>query len=439
MDNNKLISEVKKNISQYKKILLAFSGGLDSTVLLHLLVQLRNKYLNFELRAVHINHELNINSNIWVNYCKKQCFFLKVPLIIKKVKINKNLGGIEAAARNARYTAFNLILKTHEILITAQHLDDQSETFFLALKRGSGISGLSSMALKREFGNNILLRPLINFTHKSLKIYAKKNKLSWINDDSNKNLRFDRNFLRLQILPLLNCRWPYFSSSVARSANFCAEQKQLLNELLIDKLNNLLETDNSLCINGLMKYSLICRFALLRHWCIYNHVTPPSYKQLQNIFKEVIFSRIDAQPCLRLGSYQIRRFQNRLYLLYKMENLYNISLNWSRKLPLILPDKLGTLISNQGNFCLRAPNFMQSVNIRFNAKGHFHIIGRTHSRSIKKIWQELHLPPWLRNRIPLIYYDNQLIAAINIFICKEGQILDKKKSWCVHWKKNNLK
>ncbi|AEW44392.1 tRNA(Ile)-lysidine synthetase [Serratia symbiotica str. 'Cinara cedri'] len=437
MEINKLVSQVLHQLSQHRKLLVAFSGGMDSTVLLHLLVQLRQKHPEFQLRALHVHHGINMLADTWVDFCEQQCKSWQVPLKIQLVKLAAKDHGIEAAARVARYTAFNTTLQVGEVLITAHHLDDQSETFLLALKRGSGPSGLSSMAVSSRLVNYLLLRPFLNCSRMQLKNYAEYYKLSWIEDDSNKNTRFDRNFLRLYVLPLLNKRWPYFTSAVARSASLCSEQEKLLDELLAERLHTLLAEDHSLVIDGLLRCSPVCRYALLRRWISIHGVILPSRKQLQYLWDEVACSRIDAAPRLQLGSYQIRRFRGRLYLLPLMANIRNIQLNWLRISPLSLPDGLGILISGKGELYLRAPQPSQKVSIRFSAHGSLRILGRTHSRPIKKLWQELAVAPWLRERTPLVYYDEQLIAALGVFICEEGRVLDKEQPWRLHWNKNH--
>ncbi|UDG79449.1 tRNA(Ile)-lysidine synthase [Candidatus Ecksteinia adelgidicola] len=437
MYNNQLIKQVEYYLGNNKKLLVAFSGGLDSTVLLYLLLQLYQKNSTLQIRAIHIHHGLSNFSDTWVNHCRWQCAIWNISLIIQKVHVDVHIDGVEAAARKMRYKVFKNTLQNDEILVLAQHLDDQCETFLLALKRGSGPAGLSGMSICTNFKKNLILRPLMNFSRFQLQNYAKSNNLSWIEDDSNKNLRFDRNFLRIKILPLLTQRWPYFSSSVFRSAFLCYKQEKLLDELLNKELNALLTEDKALIIKKLLTRSLEHCFALLRRWITLHNVCLPSLKQLHCLWNEVIFSRIDAKPQLKLKFYQIRRFHGLLYLLPLMENLRNIQINWSQDTRVILPDKLGHIISGKGDIHLRAPSDKQKVSIRFGGHGIIRIIGRVHSRSIKKLWKEFKIPPWERDRIPLIYYDEQLIAALNVFICEEGKILNNKNVLQLFWDKNS--
>ncbi|MFS7185839.1 tRNA lysidine(34) synthetase TilS [Serratia proteamaculans] len=435
MNSNQLSAQLARQLGAHRHLLVAFSGGLDSSVLLHLLVGLRQQLPDLQLRAVHVHHGLSAFADQWVAHCRQQCAAWQLPLVVQHVQVDSQHGGIEAAARAARYSAFASTLAAGETLLTAQHLDDQCETFLLALKRGSGPAGLSAMAAQTALGENSLLRPLLGHSRQQLEAYAQQHQLSWIDDESNQDSRFDRNFLRLQILPLLNQRWPHFAAATARSASLCAEQEQLLDELLAEQLHLLLDEDRTLAIDGLLTCSPARRFALLRRWIAVFGVTMPSREQLQRLWDEVALSRADAEPQLQLGQYQIRRFRRRLFLLPLMADLHDIWLSWSLNGPLTLPDGLGELVSGEGDICLCAPQPQQKVSIRFTAQGKHRILGRTHSRPIKKLWQELGIPPWQRERIPLIYYDDQLIAALGVFVSEAGQVPEGQHPWRLHWRK----
>lgn len=435
MKSNQLSAQLARQLGANRHLLVAFSGGLDSTVLLHLLAMLRLQLPELQLRAVHVHHGLSTFADRWAAHCQQLCAAWRLPLVVQHVQVDGSQGGIEAAARAARYAAFASTLEAGEVLLTAQHLDDQCETFLLALKRGSGPAGLSAMAAEATRGDHSLLRPLLGISREQLEAYAQQHKLTWVDDDSNQNPRFDRNFLRLQVLPLLNQRWPHFAAATARSASLCAEQEQLLDELLAEQLHALLDEDNALAIEGLLVCSAARRFAVLRRWIASFDVTMPSREQLQRLWEEVALSRDDAEPQLQLRQYQIRRFRRRLYLLPLMADLRDLSLNWSLAEPLTLPDGLGTLVSGEGDICLRAPQPQQKVSIRFAAQGKLRILGRTHSRPIKKLWQELGIPPWQRERIPMVYYDDQLIAALGVFVCEDGQIPEGQQPLRLHWHK----
>ncbi|WKA63444.1 tRNA lysidine(34) synthetase TilS [Pectobacterium aroidearum] len=416
-------------------ILLAYSGGLDSSVLLHLLVAVRQRS-GLAIRAAYIHHGLNPLADSWAEHCRQQCERWRVSFASLPVVVEAQNGGIEAGARTARYQALQAHLQEGETLLTAQHLDDQSETFLLALKRGSGPAGLSAMAAQSTLGQHRLIRPLLGFSRLQLEAYALRHQLHWIEDDSNQDERFDRNFLRRQILPRLTQRWPHFSSAVARSAELCAEQEQLLDELLEESLQRLCQPDGALSIDGLVPLSPVRRFALLRRWLAQQGATMPSREQLQRLWDEVAMSRQDAEPVLQLNQQQIRRFRQYLYLLPLMASLQDRILPWQpTSCPLSLPDNLGTLLLADSGMTVRAPENGETVSIRFSTRGTVHIVGRAHGRHIKKLWQELGVPPWWRGRTPLVFYNEQLIAAVGRFVTWEGQVREHQLVWHIVWEK----
>ncbi|XKM13489.1 tRNA lysidine(34) synthetase TilS [Orbaceae bacterium ac157xtp] len=416
-----ILSTVASKIDFTKPIMVAFSGGVDSTVLLHALVSLKQqKAVNVPLTAIYIHHGISKNADAWASHCQKQCDTWQVPLVIEKVTLNLAQGNIEEQARNARYQAIAKHLAPDCVLCTAQHLDDQSETFFLALKRGSGPKGLSAMPEVATFGRNCLIRPLLTLSRQQIEEYASALNLSWVEDESNQDDHYDRNFLRLKVLPILNQRWAHFNEMVARSAELCQQQEQLLDELLIDEFNQLIAVDKSIAIPPFFNFSENRRNALLRMWFKFHEVPMPSRKQMTLIWLTVFNAKEDANPQFILNNKQLRRFQNRLYLLPIFVDLQQVNLMWNLADSLSLPDNLGTLLPIYDKTDCRLPNKDEKVTVRFVAQGHFRIVGRIGSRSIKKLWQELNIPPWLRTRIPLVYYNDTLITAVGVFVTQEG-------------------
>lgn len=409
------------SITAHRHFLLAFSGGLDSTVLLHQLVLWREQQPDIRVRAIHIHHGLSLNADSWVAHCQQVCARLQVPLQVEYVTLRDEGLGIEGHARQARYQAFREALRPAEVLVTAQHLDDQSETFLLALKRGSGPAGLSAMAEDSPFADSRLLRPLLNTPREQLLEHAQRYGLVWIEDESNQDDRYDRNFLRLRVLPLLQQRWPHFSRAVARSASLCAEQEQLLDELLAEELGGLISPEGSLAIAPLMAKSAVRRAALLRRWLAQQEVAMPSREMLARLWQEVALAREDAAPCLHLGTGDVRRYQQQLWWVKTLPGHSKTQLTWQDiTSPLALPNGLGQLRLIAGGE-LRLPREGEAVSIRFNAPGTLHIVGRNGGRKLKKIWQELGVAPWLRDTTPMLFYGETLIAAAGVFITREGQ------------------
>lgn len=429
-----IVKQVACVIQERSRILVAFSGGLDSSVLLHTLVTLRATQLPaLQLRAVYVHHGLSMHADQWGEHCAQVCAAWQVSFQLLRVQVDVGHKGVEAAARDARYQAIARIIDTDETLLTAQHNDDQCETFFLALKRGSGPAGLASMAMEKAFAQSQQLRPLLPISRHQLADYAAKHQLTWIEDESNQDDRFDRNFLRLHIMPSLRQRWPHFPEAVARSAQLCAEQECLLDELLHSTLQSAINKEGALDIAALQNISVIKRYALLRRWLARFSMPFPAKEQLQRIWQEVALARKDAEPVLKLGEHYIRRFRQRLYVLPLISSLKAWRLAWNSDQPLILPESLGTLTWASMGVAVRAARKEESVSIRFGAQGMQRIVGREHARSIKKIWQEQGIPPWQRERIPMLYYNDELIAALGVFITQAGSAQNLISTWYIHW------
>lgn len=414
------LKSVADILHPHRSILVAFSGGLDSTVLLHKLVCWRDRSPGVALRAIHIHHGLSANADAWVTHCTQICAQWGVPLEVARVTLADNGLGVEARAREARYAAFRAALLPGEVLVTAQHLDDQCETLLLALKRGSGPAGLSAMAVASDFAGSKLLRPLLAEKRQDLERWAVMHQLQWIEDESNQDDTYDRNFLRLRVLPLLSQRWPHFAEAAARSAALCGEQEQLLDELLAHELNTLMGDAGQLAIEPLINVSEPRRAALLRRWLAQHHATMPSRAMLERLWQEVALARDDANPLLRLGQFEVRRFQQQLWWIPVYARQIPVTLEWTNTTqPLSLPD--GSKLQLMTGTEIRAPEANEPVNVRYTASGTLHIVGRHGGRKLKKLWQEMGVAPWLRETTPLLFYGETLIAAAGYFVTREGQ------------------
>ncbi|EHM51332.1 tRNA lysidine(34) synthetase TilS [Yokenella regensburgei] len=427
--------EIAHSLAPRQRFLVAFSGGLDSTVLLHQLMCWRQQNPAIQLRAIHIHHGLSANADDWVIHCQQLCQQWDIPLEVVRVTLVDEGKGIEAHAREARYAAFRTSLREGEALVTAQHQNDQCETFLLALKRGSGPAGLSAMPTVADFAGSELLRPLLNCSRDELLTWAQQHNLSWIEDESNQDDAYDRNFLRLRVVPVLTRRWPHFAQAVARSAALCGEQEQLLDELLAAELSALVTDEGTLLLAPLESMSAVKRAALLRRWLSMHTRQMPSREMLGRIWQEVAQAREDAAPCLRLGDFEIRRYQQQLWWLPLQQRYAEAIFPWGDiSEPLILPSAMGALALEPGG-TLRAPAHDEVVTIRFKASGVLHIVGRQGGRKLKKIWQELGVAPWRRDTTPLLFYGETLIAAAGVFVTREG-LADEGQGLALTWRKN---
>lgn len=334
-----------------------------------------------------------------------------------------------------RIKRYNLIYKHlyfDEILLTGHHLNDQCETLILALKRGSGPTGISGMSKKNNLGEKKIIRPLLKETKKELKKWAQKNNLTWIKDFSNYNINHDRNFIRHKIIPILEKRWPFFLRNCFRTTTICKQEVKLKNIFLEKKIKNFINSSNDLNIKKFNQMPKEIVKELIRYWILSKNVKAPSYKIIKCIYKEVIFSKKDANPKIIIQKNTIRRYKNFLYFIKNQEKINNILLFWhDTEKKINLPNNLGYLVKNNQGIKIPAPKKSQLINIRFQHEGKILILGRDKRRKMKKIWQEHNVPPWFRNQIPLLFYDDYFISALGIFT-----VINEKKyknSWRISW------
>ncbi|WP_439256744.1 tRNA lysidine(34) synthetase TilS [Lonepinella sp. BR2271] len=423
----RLVTEFQSQL-QHTHYLIALSGGLDSTALVSLMAKAREKQPHLQLRAVHIHHGLHPHADHWVSHCEQLCQQFAIPLLVKKVQVD-HTNGLEQGAREARYQAIADSRLPNEIVVTAHHLQDQAETFFLALKRGSGVQGLGAMPPYAALNGMPIFRPLLTSSRQQLEHYVQAEKLTWVEDDSNADLRYDRNFLRHQVLPTLRQRWPHFDQMVARSAQHCAEQQQLIHQLLAEDFQHHFDPhQGTLSIVQWSEYPALKQNALLRMWLAALHHPMPSVVQLAHIKKEVIAARADAMPHYVLGNKVIRRYQQRLYLTDHLADISHFQQPLSPELRLKLPDNLGALwleknpdfftaVWQQANQLhhLDLPFTALPIWVKFAYSGSVQLVGQKMRRDIKKIWQQFNVPVWQRQRIPLIFYGDKLQGAVGLF------------------------
>ncbi|MEZ9553666.1 tRNA lysidine(34) synthetase TilS [Vibrio splendidus] len=422
------------------RLIVAFSGGVDSRVLLELAAQYAQTH-GIECCAVHVHHGLSNNADHWAKQCQTWCDALSVSLAVERVSLDIDSGeSVEKLARDARYNAFQKHLSFGDVLITGQHIDDQLETFLLALKRGSGPKGLSSMAKVMSFGEAFIVRPLLSVTRSDIEASAHDMDLTWVEDESNQDLRFDRNFIRHQVTPTLTERWPSFRESVSRSAQLCAEQELLLDELLESHFQQALGDSQNLSIEALSQHSDLLRARLLRMWLSHCNQPMPSQKQLKLIWDEVACAQADANPKLVLNDAEVRRFNHQLYLVRETKDLSDWQSHLSMGESLTLPDGLGELRLNSAlsdgasnhrdvqSFSLSDTN--ATLRVIFNPEGlSAHPVGRGHSRKLKKLFQEYQVPSWLRRRTPILMDGDRVIAVLGLFVDKNYEGQDCEALW----------
>ncbi|WP_433739029.1 tRNA lysidine(34) synthetase TilS [Pseudomonas putida] len=406
---------------------IAFSGGLDSTVLLHLLAHLAKNQSLPALSAIHVHHGLQVAADAWPEHCRAQCEALGVPLRVIRVRVQSG-ASLERAARDARYAAFSEITQTNEVLLTAQHRDDQAETLLFRLLRGAGVRGLSGMPWHRPLGGGTMLRPLLDVARRELEAYAAEHQLSWVEDPSNQDQQFSRNYLRQQVFPVLTSRWPQALATMARSAAHLSEAQELLDELAqidLSQARSASEFDwlglPSLELATLESLSSARQRNALRHWL--EPLTRLPDSDHWSGWESLRDATGDARPIWGLADGQLHRAGGRIWWL---------SGNWLRSplpvevwtqpsLPLSLPDNGVLTLSGQ------IPD--GPLQIRYREGGEImDLPGRGH-RDLKRLLNERAVPSFVRGRLPLLFQGERLLAVANLAGLDGGAV----GGWHLHW------
>lgn len=416
------------------RLLVAYSGGLDSHVLLHSLAQLRNREADsFRLEALHVHHGISAEADDWVGHCETICQRLAVPLRIRYVEQQASAASLENQLRKARYRIFEEELGDGELLALAHHADDQAETLLLRMLRGAGPKGLGGMPETRPLGGGCLVRPLLGFTRADLEVYARQHQLSWVEDDSNTDTGIDRNYLRHEVMPKLAERWPQVTETFARNAQVNAEADAVLTYFLQRELAaEVSASGGGLGCDWLQGYPSGVQHNLLRSWLQAQGLPLPGYRHLQQALDEVVGAARDAKPLLSWPGVELRRYQGVLYASRPL-GLHDAQacLNW--RLPDTL-DLLGAgslearLERGQG---VRIPQDAR-VTVRFRQGGErCRIAGQ--SRLLKKQLQAWQVAPWLRDRVPLLYVNGELAAVADLCICEGFQAREQQQGFVVKW------
>ncbi|MFT5720043.1 MAG: tRNA(Ile)-lysidine synthase [Motiliproteus sp.] len=402
------------------EIWIAYSGGLDSRVLLQLAVEAG---LNCEgrLRAVHIHHGLQAQADSWAQHCHSVCEQLGVELQVRQVRIGAG-NSLENQARIARYRVFESLLAEGDLLLQGHHADDQAETLLLRLMRGSGVRGLAAIPGSRPLGRGLLLRPLLACPRALLARYAAERQLDWIEDPSNLDTLHDRNYLRAQVLPQLIQRWPGAVASLGLSACNSAAAQHLCQELAVIDLRGCLQADAGLSIAALGQLSMARRDNLLRYWLQMLAGVLPDAALLQRLWGELANARADAQPQMRLGGLWLRRFEAGLYLLPELSEgvagqVWDWALASDRGSELRLPGGRLRCEPVIGSGLALPKTGRLQVRLRQGGE-RIQLPGRVGSRSLKKLLQQQGLAPWQRSQLPLIYAGERLLAVADLWLAE---------------------
>ena len=469
-----LLNHLPNDVTQ--PLVAACSGGVDSIVLLHELAALANTQgVTHKIIVCYVNHGLSEQAVQWHNVVKLQCDQLGMLFVGKQVSLDtSSKQSLEAQARTARYLALKEVAGENGVVITAHHQDDQVETFLLALKRGAGIKGLGAMqthsVIKTACGSLNIVRPLLTINRKEIEERALSLNLNWVEDESNTDQQFDRNFLRQTVIPLLNDRWAGIKQAIVRTSEHCQDAQKILDEVAREDLTRCLTPNNQLQVDQLLTLSESRFNYAIRYFLAQQQELMPSRQVLAQV-KQQLLADADKTPQVKIGDKWLRRYKNSLMLTH---NYAELSL-WKTTVNLLslqhtdvsvtLPDTLGNLVfsfdsssANNHNSSVNSRN-SSSNNSEYKYAASFYIPEniteltlcfshdnptclpdfRQRSRSLKKVLQELDIPPWERKHIPLLFDENNtLLSAIGHFIVQPYHVEPKSLSTGsikvnVHW------
>jgi len=459
-----LPAQIERFVADYcqptTRIVIGLSGGVDSVVLLDLLA--KSTVDNQQIIAVHVNHGLNKLAHNWGLFCQQLCENYAITFALEPVHLT-SASNLEAQARQARYQALAKYISSDDVLVTAQHLDDQAETVLLALKRGAGVLGLAAMPSSLAFNQGRHNRPLLNIGRKEIEHYAHRHQLHWIEDDSNLDCRFDRNYLRHQIMPKLNQRWQGFSENLARSASLLGQSIELLDELAVIDYDKVQAASGGLLVAVVGGLSAARQNNVIRYWLRQHQLVMPSQAQLQQITAQMLTATLDSDPIVEVCGAQIRRYQGVMMVVTPQPDISEQVIAWRGEPTISLPNQLGKLEFSQHHYSdhkdteshgiakndctspnidrqtlvrLIAPRDRQ-VEIRFSVVGSYKAwpIGRDKRRVVKKLWQEFNIPTWQRSQIPLVFFDQQLVAALGVWVEQGYQGCINQPNVVIRWHK----
>ncbi len=412
------------NLDKTENILIGYSGGLDSTVLLHIVVGLASKLNSITIEPIHINHGVNPAAKQWIKHCRSFCEKLNLSLTVDNFSLQQIKSNREAVYRRTRYKAFANHLQENDVLLTAHHQQDLAETVLFNLFRGAGVSGLRGMKAVRQFSCGYHLRPLLSVSRRCLSEYARHYKLSWIEDPSNQDLDFDRNYIRHKILPLINKRWPASLKSISRTAELLNQIEIILNELAEQDLVSAQAIRFPGVINGLylsvldidavLNLSEQRQINLLKNWIRSHASLLVSSEQLAQIH-QTLCQKSDSSGLFELNNIQLRAFNGYLYLMEKLPQAGVAEFKYTTVKESILFEQLGLRLEiKTGKYPAR---------LQFKPRhGGETIHQNSQTKSLKTIYQQKSIPPWERKLIPLVYVDDVLVAVPGV-VYADGSVI----------------
>jgi tRNA(Ile)-lysidine synthase len=396
----------------YNRLYIGFSGGLDSTVLLHLITQ--QPTLKSKVIAIHVNHHIQDCADEWQTHCQQVCTTLGIKLITESCLLtdSQQKGNIEANAREARFNCFSKHDQSNDLLLLAHHQQDQAETLLLRLLKGSGPSGLAAIKSHSVLQGMNVYRPLLKTAKQLIKCYAKKNALNWVEDPSNQQIDLQRNYLRNKILPLLKEEFGDIVTTLNRSAALCHEQNKYVNKKIAPIFDKLQITPEQLQLPAFQLLEDFEKKIVIRMWLTQHNLRLPSAAKLSDFIVALSIAAKDKNPRLDQENYVIQRYQDKLYLYQPSPARLQDKIIWLPPYPPIKLPELNLTITLEPASTEQANLYLHKclpITISHRLGGEV-ICYRNQTKSVKKLLQEMQIPPWQREKLLLVSDNTQLIS-----------------------------
>lgn len=409
----------------HPRFIVAYSGGLDSTVLLHALASIDAS----RVQAVHVHHGLQASADHWAEHCARFAARLAVPFTLLKAALPaRDDAGPEAAARAARYALLGSVMSAGDCLVTAHHREDQAETVLLRLLRGSGVHGLAAMREWSTVDGKPLWRPLLDLPRERLRCHAEQHRLDWVEDSHNHDPRYARSWLRGEALPLLRQRWPQADASLARTAALAGEAVELLDELAREDATTATH-GRALRASAAAALSPARRHNLIRHWLRGQGFEVPSADLCQRVDAELLQAALDAEPILRWPGCELRRYRDLVHAMRPLpaqDAIPSAAQRWTGSRELHLDGLAGVLSAAAPPPC--------ALTVRRPRPGErFRVQPEAPARTLKNLFQEAGVPPWLRTRLPVLEIDGQAQCIAGVAATAEWRALQARSGWNAVW------
>ena len=435
-DIQSILNQYVQELAQAQRLWVGFSGGLDSTVLLHALAQFLE--LKPKLTAIHVHHGLSVNADAWFEHCQAFCAALQVPFVGEKVILTELKDGVEQAARQARYQVYQQHTQAGDCLLLAHHGDDQIETFMQRLTRGAGLQGLAGMAPQRFLKPAVnLMRPLLALTRSDLETYAAQHQLTWVEDESNQDSQYERNWWRNELLPQIWQQFPQRKAAVLRTISQLSQDQQLLAELLAPSVANVCEpwpwpncAPIACNLHQLQELPAQQRSYVLKAWLNQLGLPVPSARWLHEL-ERIINATADRQPSLPIGRYTVQRHKHWLYaqIPSTKPDAQLIHLKDKDSAPSQLPWAGASLVWQFESAGLSSGDYqlipaMDAQGLTIKPKGRPH-------KTLKHIFQEANVPASLRAYWPVLVSQQQLCAVAGLCIAENYTL---PRGWQLAWR-----